>query len=66
LQTRAALREWIVTFTVPQPIAYIDPGSGALLLQFILAGLVGGVVYFRNQVVGLASWLKDRAFARKN
>ncbi|MGD2111506.1 MAG: hypothetical protein PVI86_19185 [Phycisphaerae bacterium] len=55
-----------MTFTVPQPIAYIDPGSGALLLQFILAGLVGGVVYFRNQVVGLASWLKDRAFARKN
>ncbi len=47
-------------------LAYIDPGSGTLLLQFLLAGVVGGVVFFRNQVVGLASWIKHKAFARKS
>ena len=29
-------------------LAYIDPGSGALLLQALLAALVGGLFYMRS------------------
>jgi hypothetical protein len=47
-------------------LAYIDPGTGSLLIQFLLASLVGGMVFFRNQLVGLASWIKHRAFTHKS
>lgn len=29
-------------------LAYIDPGSGALLLQVIIAGAVSAIALFRN------------------
>lgn|GEM_PF-3009642 len=50
---------------LPVHIAYIDPGSGSLLLQFLLAGVVGSAVFFRNQVAGLVSWIRHKAFTRK-
>jgi phosphoglycerate-specific signal transduction histidine kinase len=34
--------------TSQEVLAYVDPGSGSLLLQFILAGLVGIGVFFKN------------------
>lgn len=34
-------------------LAYIDPGSGAMLLQFIIAAVVGCVAYFRKAIFGL-------------
>jgi len=30
--------------------AYIDPMSGTILLQLIVAGLIGSVIFFRNFV----------------
>ncbi len=50
----------------PDILAYIDPGSGSLLLQFLIAGLVGGGVFFRNQLVGMVSWIRSRASSRKS
>ncbi len=47
-------------------LAYIDPGSGTLLIQLLLASCVGSILFFRNQVVGLASWIKHKAFAHKS
>lgn len=32
-------------------IAYIDPGSGALMLQMLIAAVVSGLVFFRQKVV---------------
>jgi hypothetical protein len=34
-------------------IAYIDPGSGALLMQTIIAAVVGSSLYFRKKIAGL-------------
>jgi hypothetical protein len=31
-------------------LAYIDPGSGSLIIQAIIAGLVAIPILFRNQV----------------
>jgi hypothetical protein len=41
-------------------LAYIDPGSGALLLQALVAGAVGAIAIFRNAFQGLASKLFGR------
>ena len=35
------------------PLAYIDPGSGSLILQMVLAGIVGVVAFFRHSILGL-------------
>ena len=34
-------------------LAYIDPGTGSMLLQLIIAGAVGAVAYFRKFIFGL-------------
>lgn len=33
--------------------AYVDPASGMLLLQLIIAGAVGTVAFFRRSILGL-------------
>lgn len=32
------------------PLAYVNPGSGLLLLQLIIAGMVGSVFVFRRSI----------------
>ena len=29
-------------------LGYIDPGSGQVILQIVIAGLIGALVFFRN------------------
>jgi hypothetical protein len=29
------------------PLAYLDPGSGAIILQLLVAGVAGAVVWFK-------------------
>jgi hypothetical protein len=31
-------------------LAYIDPGSGSLIIQAVIAGGVGSVIMLRNQI----------------
>ena len=47
-------------------LAYIDPGSGSLLLQFMIAGLIGGLAFFRHQFVSMISWIRTRTSSRKS
>jgi hypothetical protein len=41
-------------------LAYIDPGSGALLLQALVAGAVGALTIFRSALSSLTSKLFGR------
>jgi hypothetical protein len=34
-------------------LAYIDPGSGSILIQVILASCIGGMVVFWNRIKAL-------------
>jgi hypothetical protein len=43
---------------------YIDPGSGSILLQFLLASVVGAVFYFRKFVSSLFRAMREK-FSRK-
>jgi hypothetical protein len=39
-------------------LAYIDPQSGTLLLQMIIAGAVGTLAFFRNAIFGFFGLFK--------
>jgi hypothetical protein len=41
-------------------IAYIDPGTGGILLQFLIAALVGAGFYFRRGLKKVASLFSKR------
>ena len=43
---------------------YIDPGSGSMLLQFLIASAVGAVFYFRKFVSSLFRAMREK-FSRK-
>jgi len=51
-----------LTMTTSPAYAYIDPGSGAMLLQMLLAGLAGGLFFLRNTIRSIMS----RIFRRGN
>lgn len=40
--------------------AYIDPGSGSLVVQALVAGLVAIPVFFRHQIARLVRSLRGR------
>lgn len=35
---------------LPATLAYIDPGTGSLILQMIVAGIVGALAFFRGAI----------------
>jgi hypothetical protein len=39
-------------------IAYIDPGTGSLILQTIIAGVVGVTLFFRTSIARVFGWFK--------
>ena len=45
-------------------LAYIDPGSGSLLLQAIVAGLLAIPFYFRRTLGGFVDRLRGRSDER--
>jgi hypothetical protein len=44
-------------------LAYIDPGTGSMLLQVIIAGAVGVVAYFRKFIFGIFRKKPDKPAA---
>ena len=48
---------------LPTFLGYIDPGSGTLLLQIILAGLLGAVACFRKAIFGFLGLFKAKSHA---
>ena len=39
---------------------YVDPGSGVLLLQALLAAFFGGLFYFRKLIARMFFWRKTK------
>jgi len=44
--------------------AYIDPGSGSILLQFLIATLVGAAFYFRRFITTLIHSIRNKLFRK--
>jgi len=34
-------------------LAYLDPGAGSILLQFLIGGLMGAGLFFRRSIAGV-------------
>ena len=45
-------------------LAYIDPGSGSILLQFLIATVVGTVFYFRRFFAHIVHLIRDKLFRK--
>lgn len=55
-QRSRKLRTLLILLAVPLPaFAYIDPGSGMLMVQGLVA-LIGGIIAFSKNPIG---WLRD-------
>jgi hypothetical protein len=42
-------------------LAYIDPGSGSLIIQVLIASLIAIPVFFRNQIARVTGLSRRRA-----
>jgi len=40
--------------------AYIDPGSGSIILQFLIATLVGAAFYFRRFIANIFHVIRNK------
>jgi hypothetical protein len=40
---------------LPDVLAYVDPGTGSMLLQLLIAGIAGALFYFRKFFAKLLS-----------
>ncbi len=47
-------------------LAYIDPASGTLLLQALIAAAIGGIAFFRRSIWGFVSMFNRRESASSN
>lgn len=56
----------IYLFSLPHhAYAYLDPGTGSYLFQIILAGLFGGVFFFKSGVKKIRGLFKDKSLEKK-
>ena len=47
-------------------LCYIDPGSGSMLLQILLAGVVGMGVFFRSSISRFFGWISSGRKRKSN
>jgi hypothetical protein len=50
----------IVLIFTDDVFAYIDPGSGSILLQIVIAAVLGSLFYFRNLFKKFILFLKKK------
>jgi hypothetical protein len=55
---RASLLSVLVVLSVTDAQAYIDPGTGSMLLQMGLAAIAGAMFYFRQFRLLVAAWFR--------
>ncbi|MBU1694979.1 MAG: hypothetical protein KKC51_13580 [Verrucomicrobia bacterium] len=45
----------MISFGWPMSLAYIDPGTGGMILQLVMAALVGAGLFFRRSIARVFS-----------
>jgi hypothetical protein len=50
--------------SVSPAMAYVDPGTGSMLVQMAIAGIAGAMFYFRQLRMAAAAWFR-RVVLRK-
>jgi hypothetical protein len=55
---RASLLAVLSVASVSPALAYIDPGTGSMLVQMTIAGIAGALFYFRQLRMAAADWFR--------
>jgi len=45
-------------------LLYLDPGTGSMLIQFVIAAVTGGLIFFKHIKLRIG-YLFDRLFKKK-
>jgi hypothetical protein len=46
--------------------AYLDPGTGSYIFQVLIAGLLGGMFFFRNAIKRVKNLFKDISSSKES
>lgn len=57
-RARASLLAVLSVASVSPAMAYIDPGTGSMLVQMTLAGIAGALFYFRQLRLAAVDWFR--------
>jgi hypothetical protein len=58
VRARASLLAVLSVASVSPAMAYIDPGTGSMLVQMTLAGIAGALFYFRQLRMTAVDWFR--------
>ena len=58
VRARASLLAVLAVASVSPAMAYIDPGTGSMLVQMALAGIAGALFYFRQLRLAAVDWFR--------
>lgn len=57
-RARAGLVAVLAVFSITPAMAYIDPGTGSMLVQMGLAAIAGMLFYFRQFRMAVSGWFR--------
>ncbi len=57
-RARAGLVAVLSAFSITPAMAYIDPGTGSMLVQMGLAAVAGMLFYFRQFRIAVSEWFR--------
>jgi len=57
-RAQAGLLAALSVASVSPALAYIDPGTGSMLVQMALAGIAGALFYFRQLRMAAGDWFR--------
>ena len=58
VRARISLLTVLCVASVSPAMAYIDPGTGSMLVQMALAGIAGALFYFRQLRMAAVDWFR--------
>ena len=54
----AAFVSFLAVVSVQPAAAYVDPGTGSMLVQMMVAGIAGAMFYFRELRLQFTNWIR--------
>ncbi len=57
-RAQASLLTVLAVASVTPALAYIDPGTGSMVIQMALAGIAGALFYFRQLRLAAVDWFR--------
>jgi len=66
LKARSSLVTVLTILSIAPALAYVDPGTGSMLLQMALAAIAGAMFYFRQFRIVAYGWFRRTVLRQKS